>query len=639
MGYVGTIATIPLGQLGLITEEAQANIPPNAAIKANNVSLNSGKLEKSPGSSLYTSTALESDIVALHDWWPTPSSQRLIAATANGKIWKDTGDGTWSSAANLGTTEVQKIAFSATPDAGSVTFSYNSVSASVGLAVVSGTTAAQVQTNLRTIAALANVVVSGTVATGFLVRFDGVTGNAVALTTSANTLTASAVAVTLTFTEVFQGGATLGTLTPDAHFVAGGAESSGRNRKLFFFSSTTQCKVLDGDGSVVGNVRAPAADWTSNYPTFGIIYQNRLIAFGNSNQRHTLYISTAADHEDFTTTTSGITGGDAGFQTVFAGEGDALVSAIVYKGLLILFKKPAGVYVFDWRDTTAAPSVTKLSDSFGIASPHAALNALDDMFGLTNTNRLISMKASDKLGSLESGDLLKLTKNQQYIRETMNQAGAQYTHAVFYPDRQQALFTMRGYGTTAQNRILVADFAKEQPRLTVETKDSPLCLTTRKDSNLVLRPIYGTSTGYVYTMDSTTRAVGSSAYTGEFQTPYIDFSYLDASLSNKNKLFDFLQVTYIATGNVNLYVDTYIDGNYMQTLTYPQVYGAVLGTFVLDVNRLGEITARSMRKPLKGSGRAISFRFYNSAVNESFKIERIAVSFRVSGEQSKSSAE
>lgn len=632
MAYTGTSVSINLGQGGLHTDDPQAAIPPNAAIKANNISLYTSRLLKSPGSAKYSTTALSAAVVALFDWWPTSASQRLVAVTADGKMWRDTGDGTWGTSTSLGTVEVQKIVFSAVPDAGAVEFKLNAGVAS-SLAVTSATTAAIMQTNLRTIAALSACVVSGTLATGFLVRMDGTTGDQTMLTTNSNTLTSGGPAVTFTFTEVFKGAASLGSPGPDSCLVAGGAEVAGNNRKLFFFSTATQVKVLNGDGSTIGNIRAPAADWTS-FPTQGIMYQGRLHAILG----HTVYISRLSDHEDFATTTTGPTGGDAGFYPIFSGEGDGLVAMAVYKGVLLLFKKPFGVYVYDWTDTTAAPIITKFSDTFGIASPHSLVTVLDDMYGLANTNSVFSLKATQAFGSLEAGDVLSSTRVRDCVRNQMTTAGAQYAHSVFYPEKELALFTMRATGSSAQNRMLVIDMSRQQPRSTIETKDQPTCLALRKDSNFVPRPIYGANDGYVYQMDQSARAVGTAAYVGEFQTPYIDFSYLDASLASKAKQFDFLQVTYTSSGNWSFYVDVYIDGNYSETLTFAQLYGAVLGTFRLNVNRLGDLSPRINRRPLHCTGKAISFRIYNSGLNEFFNVERLVVGFRVSGEQDKSSA-
>src|SRR5690606_20176287 len=110
--------------------------------------------------------------------------------------------------------EQQLVKFSAVPDAGSVTFSYDGNDATSSISITSGTTAAQFQAHLRTIADLANVTVTGSVSNGFLVTFAGVSGNADTLTTSTNNLTANGQPVTVSVTTTLIGGDSLGVLTP-----------------------------------------------------------------------------------------------------------------------------------------------------------------------------------------------------------------------------------------------------------------------------------------------------------------------------------------------------------------------------------------------------------------------------------------
>lgn len=536
MAYSGTTAPIPLGTAGLLTDAPQATIPPNAAIKANNVSLWQGKLNKSPGSSKYSATALEASVVGVHDWWPTASSQRLIAVTANGKIWRDTGDGTW--------------------------------------------------------------------------------GTATAITTG------------------------LGTLNSDVHMVSGGAEAAGNSKRLFIFTGgVNQLKMLTADGTSTANITTPAADWSANYPTFGLVYNQRLLAFGNANAPHNMYISKLNDHTNFAS--GGATSADSVVQPIFTGEGDGLIAAIAYKGIVLLFKRPYGVYIFDWSDQSSLDNiqVSRYSDTFGIASPHALSVALDDLLGGSNSNSIFSLKATNALGSLEAGDVLKQTQTRDYYRNQLSGAGTSRMHSLYYPEKQVCYFTGASTAGSLQDRMIVLDMSGQQVKPSLETKDQPNCLALRKDSNKIPRPIYGSTNGFVYQMDQNTRAVGTTAYLGEFQTPYIDFSYLDGSLADKAKLFDFLQITFVATGAWRFFVDVYIDGKFIETLSYLQVAsGAVLDSFVLDVDRLSsEPSPQQVRKPMHGSGKTVSFRVYNGVLNEYFQVERIVVGFRVAAEQNKSS--
>lgn len=97
MSYRGTSTTIPLGQNGLLTDVGPGSIPPTALIDANNVSLEDGYIQKARGSQKYNTGALTDKVVALFDWRPDIATQRLIAATADGSLWRDIGDRTFNS--------------------------------------------------------------------------------------------------------------------------------------------------------------------------------------------------------------------------------------------------------------------------------------------------------------------------------------------------------------------------------------------------------------------------------------------------------------------------------------------------------------------------------------------------------------
>lgn len=646
MAYEGYEVPIALGALGLRTDGPQSQLPPNAAIVANNVSFFTGILAKSPGTAKYnTSAALGASVVAGIDWWPTSSTQRMIVATSDGNVWKDTGDGTFSTNTALKVNETQWITFSSGTTAlnfGTVTWRWNGNNAT-GSNNYNDSTAA-VQTKLRTISGIPSVTVTGDWTYGFTVVFPGTNSSQPLITTSANTLSTDGGGTTITITVAhIQAGATgLGTITTDTHFVAGGAEVAGNSRRLFIFSSgTSQVAMITGDGGSVTGITRPAADWTS-YPTFGVIYNNRLVAFGNSNAPHTLYISKLGDHTDFTTSATDGTG--ASTFPVFPGEGDGLLGGIVFKGALLLFKRPFGMYMFQWNGgaltTPGNVSITKLSDNFTLGSPHALAQILDDLIGGSQSGSIFSQKATNAFGSLEAGDMLLLAAVRNYFRSNFDPAGIQKMHAVNYGDKFLGMFTGRDVASSPQNRILMLDMGATSPRISVESKDQPTCLFMRKDTNYVPRPYYGANDGFVYKMDQSARNVNGVQYTGEFQTPYTDFSYLEPKLAEKNKIFDFLAVTYQPTGNWSFYVDVWIDGVFVQTLTYIMKQSAHgLDSFVLDSDKLGTTTTSiTLRQPLLScTGKALSIRIYNDQLNQDFAIERVVVSFRESGEQNMSS--
>lgn len=521
-GYQGVTAQIPLGNMGVLTDQAPGQIPVTALIKAFDVDFAPGYIQKSPGSLRYNTNALSAGIVALIDYWPNFYTQRMLAATSDGKIYRDAGDRLFGG----------------------------------GTAIATG----------------------------------------------------------------------LGPLNTFSSFTVGGAEISGNPRKLFFFSDGRMpVKVLSDDASTFNTISTPAVDWvTPNYPKFGLIHRNRMWAF----VKNRYYASMTSNHENFTDST--ILSG-----TIGPGDGGDIIGAIIYKGRMLVFKE--GDVVYYLNDTDASSTnwyFTKLAEGFGIASAHSMIQVLDDLLVGNNTGSVTSYKAVQAFGEIQSGDIFRAAKVNQFFRERTAYCGFPYMQSIWYPEKHIAFFTARTMFGVSNNALIALDLQNpDAPRYSLWKKDSADCLALRKDANNIRRPMYGAADGYVYLMDKEDRLVGVSAYTGEFETPHMDFRHLDANLSHKNKTFDFLGVTFQEEGNHDLSVDVYIDGKFSETVTFRQTIGTnYLGAFVLGTSTLGVEDEKTIWKPIRGSGRRIAFRCYNSGSNQNFKVSQLTVGFNPTGE-------
>lgn len=517
MSYVGMIVSIPMGQYGLLTDRPPQDIPPGALIEAKNITLTRNLVQKAPGTLIYNSANVLSDkIVALFDWWPETHLQRLIAATADGKIYRDTGDSTFNSATAIAED--------------------------------------------------------------------------------------------------------LGTLNPNSMFVEGGNESQGEPKKLFFFSNgIRQVQILSGDGITFSEISNPAADWVSpNFPTVGLVHRNRLWAFRGQRA----YGSDTADHEQFTS--NFIT------QSIFPGEGGNILGAVVFRGRLFAFKEGDFIYYLEESDSDSTNWYwKKLSSSFGLSGPNAIIEALNDLVAGNGTGSITSYAATDTFGDIESADIMRLMEVEQYVRSRFSKSGINEMHTAYYAEKKQAFFTYRSTYKIDNDMFLVVDLNKQQPRMSTWIKGSPVCLATRKNINNIQVPIYGDPDGYVHLMDYEDRLEGAAAYEGAFQTSHMDFRQSDPTLANKQKHFDFLWLEYVEEGNFNVSIDVIIDGKFIETLTLPmQAQGDYLDEFDLDQDYLAYRTTQSDPIPLKGTGRRISFRVYNSGSNQSFQIASLSVGFR-----------
>ena len=416
----------------------------------------------------------------------------------------------------------------------------------------------------------------------------------------------------------------LSTLTAKAMFVEGGQETALRSKKLFFVSGTNQVQVISGDGIVMTEIAAPAADWvTPNFPNVALIHRNRLWAF--LNQRS--YASDTGNHENFTSNylTS----------SIFPGEGGNITGAFVFKGRLFAFKEGGFVYYLDDTEVSSDNWVwRKIANNFGLASPHGIVEVANDMLAVNESGSPTSYNAVNALGDIESADLFRLLQVEDFMRTHTSLAGLDAMHSVYYEAKKQLFFTARTTYKTTNDLLIHVDFNKEQPRVALWPKDQANCLAMRRDVTKIPRPIYGSNDGYIYLMDREDRQVAGAAYTGEFKTGHMDFRFLDERLAHKNKLFDYLAIEFKPMGTWDLSVDVYIDGTFSETLIYSMdVRDDGLDSFTLDLDPLGREETQTVIRPLHGSGRRISFHFRQAGNNQNFSIAAIDVGFRASAEQ------
>lgn len=430
-------------------------------------------------------------------------------------------------------------------------------------------------------------------------------------------------------TEVTPVGGASATLNPSSqtHMVWGGSEEQGNPRKLFIFTGNDAVQVISGDGTTRANLAKPAADWGSNnWPTTGIVFDGSLWVWGCPSSPHTIYVSNPSDHEDFQTV------GTAKIVTIFPGDGAGINSGFVYKTRLYVTKYPAGLYYID--DTGTNPIPNKLSDSFGGASIHSAIEVLDDVLVANTSGSITSLRAVNALGNTEQGDVLKMLKCVSFIQENASQSGFASRQAIYYEDKKQAIFSYRSPSGLKNDRVLKIDYHSGDPRVTWSDKDQPNCLGLIRDSRYVPRPFYGADDGYLYQMDHVMRNVGGNAYTATWQTPFIDFGFLDKKLEELDKIFDFVGVTCESQGAWNVSCDVFVDGRFIQTVQFSMDRGVHLdGAFPLDSARLagpGPIPPKI--QPISAMGKRISLRFYQTGLNQGFKISAINFYFRPAGQ-------
>lgn len=410
-------------------------------------------------------------------------------------------------------------------------------------------------------------------------------------------------------------------------FVEAGAEDASSDRKLVMFTKGNIPQVLAADGNTVAAMGAnKPADWATKFPRTGVMHGDRLWGFYG----HRAYYSTFTDHEDFR-------GSGSGTVNVYPGEGQEIIAATSFKGLIIMWKYPRGIYIIDTNDPTTW-RVNRISRSLGMASENALIQIEDDLLFMDSTGNFNIISDVTEFGNVGSTALGQEDDLSELIRDEMKLDALSSVQAIYYVDKREAHFAVNGIGSSVLNRRVVIDLNQRapKPRIRVSDRDSTLTsLWLRIDSNNIERPVYGDNAGFVRNMDQTAREHDSTGFVGEFQTSHTDLAFIDPQLASLTKNGKFLEVVVEPKGNWNLAVDVYWDDKLTQTIQFNMgTTGGALGSFVLGTDTLAGSAIINKVKRLTGSGRRISLRGSNSGQAEDFSVSNFTIFFTPGNERS-----
>jgi hypothetical protein len=520
--YTGLIAEIPVGFDGMTGTKNVSQAKPTELLVARNVTYENGTVQKEGGADKYNATAISGgpSILGGHDWWPDPSVQRMIVFCSDGKVYKDSGSGTFPTVVGTGfnTNEVVPVFFEC------------------------------------------------------------------------------------------------------------GKESAAGNRKLVFITGKDAPKFISGDANTFSSFTSVPADWSgSQQPVTATMHEGRAwYALG-----HRLYYSSTADHTD-------VNGAGSGVMAVFPGEGSEIRAIASYKGILVVWKYPRGVYIVDTSDPVLANwRVTRVSGAVGIAGPRAWTALDDDLTWVDESGNIQLLSAVQRFGSVAPRNLSQEALMRPFIETYLSLTRLKYVQAVYYEAKRQAHFAWSRSGSSTNDSRLVIDFLRlDRPRFRFSDRDVAQSIWMRLDSTNIARPVIGDDAGFVWLLDRDSRAKGGLGYQGEFQTPPDDLSRIDPALATKRKNGDFLELVVEPKGNWNLSVDILWDGTIKQTVVFNMgTTGAAIGSFVLGTDLLGGDQILNKKKRIVGSGTRFSIIGRNGSAGEDFSVARAYLYFRPSDEK------
>lgn len=418
---------------------------------------------------------------------------------------------------------------------------------------------------------------------------------------------------------------------PPAYFVQAGGETAGAARRLLMFSSTNQVQYVDGDGTSMANITAPAADWTGagNFPTWGVVHEHRVFAGGNASDPHRIYYSQTSDHRNFT-------GAGSGSLSIFPGQGERVVGAVSFKGLLVVFKYPRGIYFV----TTTDPSPTswrvdQLSTAVGTLNQHTIVPIDNDTIYLDAQGNFHLLSATDAFSGVQTSNIGQAADMADFMRSNVNFERVRRCVGVWYGEKQQAIFAFPLANSTDNDVRITIDMSSPQtgPRFLPCRRDTPVSMWMRKDIDGVFKPVHGDNAGFVWLMDQETRTK-AGGYSARFVTANMDLGFVNPMFATRDKSGDFLEIVFEQLGDWDLIVVVTWDDVPGPPLLYNMGgNSAPLGSFTLDTDIIGGSAVTSIRKRIAGSGRRIKIMCENAGNNENIAISDFYLSFRMNDER------
>lgn len=411
-------------------------------------------------------------------------------------------------------------------------------------------------------------------------------------------------------------------------FVEAGKETAGQSRRTFIFTGTNVVQMLLDDAATTTDLTTPPADWASSFPTVGALHEGRLWGAGNSNDPHRVYYSQPGDHGVFT-------GAGSGTLPVYPGEGNKIVGMMSYKGLLLLWKAPRGVYYIDTSSTSTTDwRPVRVTIAVGAQSPHTITQLDEDIIFFDATGALQSMAAVQEFGDVAGRNISQIAQMDSFIRRTINLARLNVAQSVYYPAMRELHICCSSAGATINNRRLVVDFNEAAPRFRLSDRDVAESIWLFRDANGIQRPIIGDNIGQVWRLDQPTRSKNGLGYLGQARTAPTDLSYIAPGIGHKNKYDEFIEVYLEAVGNYPVLIDIFWDDAFSETLAFTQsTGGAVFGSIIFDTSQFGADGLLVARRRLTGGGKRIAINVRNNGAGETFSLVRVLVSFNVADEE------
>ena len=403
-------------------------------------------------------------------------------------------------------------------------------------------------------------------------------------------------------------------------FAIGGRELVNRNRKLFYCDRVNAVQVLAADGASTAALARPPADWNgTNQPAWLAPHERWLFGGGNANAPKMIYRNWSDDHEDFLS-----------FPWFYhvAGDYERLTAGLSFKGGLLVWGYPRGVWFLDTQDLDDKRWRAVRVGQAGAAGPACVVRIENDVLWVAPDGSLHLISATNATGSARAQDIA-WAQLGTFLIDNLNLAQLATAQWVYYGHKQKALLACHGLGGTIKNRCVEFDVSRTQDlggRYIFHDRHRNEALFLRKVLEIET-PHFGDAAGQVWTMDRAARSDNGAGYTFEWRTNDIDLSAAIPRWAGRLKNGRFIQLEYDPRSSGTHTIDIYRDGVVRQQVTFTLSAGPTTLPATLPFTLNDAVLTMTRPKPLLGQARRWAFGGVSSVSGMDVSVTKLVLGF------------
>ena len=386
---------------------------------------------------------------------------------------------------------------------------------------------------------------------------------------------------------------------------------TGSQKALYLFNRLNAVQEYLG-GATSSAITKPAGDWAANPPAAGASSRDRMVAWGNTNFPHNLYLSIPGVHNDFS-------GPESAVERMYPGEGDKITAGKFWRDKFYVGKSPQGLYYLDDTDPSIANwERARVTTSIGTGGPGCMLDLDDDLLILGTDGFFYAISQIRTLGQIEVPPFLPI-ETAQFLKEKLNLAALDKVRSVWFGHKRQAWFAVPTGASAFCNAIIILDLHEAgNPKFLYSSRDVCPALTMRRGSlTAVRKPSFGDNDGFIWQGDQTARNKDGNGYTAQYET--VPVAVVPGAVHRAN--LEELQVVMQPLGNWDLTMEVQRDGEVSQTLAFSmQTPGAAVGSLSLDDDVIAGQTIANVRHRLEGDCHYIKLIGHNDNDDENFAV-------------------